>query len=63
MFRITNADIKWGIKIFSLGIASGVLALILSSIYPHYWAAIVYTACGFIIYLMILTVRKIEWKK
>jgi hypothetical protein len=63
MFRITKADIKWGIKIYSLGISSSVLALILSSIYPPYWVAIISANSGFIIYLILLTARKIEWKK
>jgi hypothetical protein len=61
MFRITKADIKWGIKIYSLGISSSILALILSSIYTAYWVAIISANCGFIIYLIHLTARKIEW--
>ncbi|MGB8218714.1 MAG: hypothetical protein WCE94_15555 [Candidatus Methanoperedens sp.] len=63
MFGITKADIKWGIKVYSLGILSSFLAIFLSHTYPDYWVAIVYANSGFIIYLMLLTARKIEWKK
>jgi hypothetical protein len=63
MFGKTKADIKWGTKIFSLGISTWVLALILLKAYPRYWMPIVYASCGFMLYLMILTVRKIDWKK
>jgi hypothetical protein len=63
MFRITKVDIKWGIKVYSLSISSSILAIFLSNTYRDYWVPIVYANCGFIIYLILLTARKIEWKK
>jgi hypothetical protein len=63
MFRITKVDIRWGIKVYFLGISFSFLAIFLSHTYPDYWVPIVYANSGFIIYLILLTARKIEWKK
>ncbi len=63
MFRITKADVKWSIKVLSFSILSSVLALILSVTYPDYRMPIIYTNSGFIICLILLTARKIEWNK
>ncbi len=63
MSATTKANNKWAAKVFSLGIVTGILALILSRAYPRYWAPIVYGACGVIFYLMIRIAREIEWKK
>ncbi len=63
MSATTKADDKWAGKIFSLGIVTGILALILSHAYPRYWAPIIYGACGVILYLMIRIARETEWKE
>jgi hypothetical protein len=46
-----------------MGISSSILATILSGTYSDYRTPIVYTNSGFIIYLILLTARKIEWKR
>lgn len=58
----TKKDLYWGIKILSLGSIVGIVAIILSNIFPAYAVPIVYASNSVIIYLMILVVRKTEWK-
>ncbi len=63
MSATTKADNKWAVKVFSLGIVTGIIALLLSKAFPRYWAPIVYGACGVIFYLMIRIAGEIELKK
>ncbi len=63
MLGITKADILFGLKIGSLGIAANIIAIFLSRAFPAYNTPIIYANVGIIAYLMLLVARKTDWRR
>ncbi len=63
MLGITKADIFWGLKIMSLGIATNFIAIFLIRAFPAYNTPIIYANVGIIAYLMLIVARKTDWRR
>ncbi|MDW7777281.1 MAG: hypothetical protein SCH39_13225 [Methanosarcinales archaeon] len=55
-------DVRWAIKIFSLGLAVNLIAAVLVGIFPGHRVFIAYAGAGVIVYLMLYTIRNTDWK-